>query len=153
MAYDESLAARVRVTLRGVGGVSERKMFGGLAFLIGGRMCCGIVDGDLMVRVPKAEHAAALGRRHVRPMDFTGRPVIGFVYVSPKNLKTRAALESRVARGTKGRASVGETQAATSRLLFEHERPLFEECRRPVARGRTPGPLVDVIGRDHMKFV
>jgi hypothetical protein len=101
MAYDESLAARVRVTLRGVRGVSERKMFGGLAFLVGGRMCCGIVGADLMVRVPVAEYAAALGRRHVRPMDFTGRPLKGFVYVSPKALKTKAALEGWIARATK----------------------------------------------------
>jgi TfoX/Sxy family transcriptional regulator of competence genes len=96
MAYDESLAARVRLALRAVGRVSERKMFGGLAFLIGGKMCCGIVGSDLMVRVPKDEYAAALRRRHVRPMDFTGRPLAGFVYVSPDGLRTRSTLEAWV---------------------------------------------------------
>jgi TfoX/Sxy family transcriptional regulator of competence genes len=99
MAYNESLAMRVRLALRAARGVSERKMFGGLTFLIGGRMCCGIVGSDLMVRVAKDKYAAALRRRHVRPMDFTGRPLAGFVYVSAQGLRTTSALEAWVAKG------------------------------------------------------
>jgi hypothetical protein len=72
MAYDESLAARIRQGLRGRRNITERKMFGGLAFLLDGRMFLGIVGRDLMVRVVGGEMAAALKRHHVRPMDFTG---------------------------------------------------------------------------------
>jgi len=63
--------------------ITERKMFGGLAFLCLGRMCCGIVVSDLMVRIPDDELDAVMRGRHVRPMDFTGKPLRGFVYVSP----------------------------------------------------------------------
>lgn len=80
MAYSEALAERVRAILDGPA-VEERKMFGGLAFLVGGRMCCGVQDADLMVRVPKEQHAQLLTEPHVRPMDFTGRSLTGFIYV------------------------------------------------------------------------
>jgi TfoX/Sxy family transcriptional regulator of competence genes len=83
MAYDETLTARVRHTLRRRSDVAERKMFGGIAFLLNGRMCCGVAGSDLVVRVVDTEMAAALARPHVRPMDLTGRPLRGFVFVSP----------------------------------------------------------------------
>src|SRR5262245_28524745 len=82
MAYDEALAGRVRLALRGQPGIAERKMFGGVAFLRNGRMCCGVVGQDLVVRVIESDMEKALRERHVRPMDFTGRPMRGFVYVS-----------------------------------------------------------------------
>jgi hypothetical protein len=79
--------------------ITERKMFGGLAFLYRGRMCCGIVGSDLMVRVPDDEFDAVARGRHVRPMDFTGRPLRGFVYVSPPGFRTAAALRTWLSRG------------------------------------------------------
>ena len=91
MAYSEALATRVRAILNG-SAVEERKMFGGLAFLVGGRMCCGVQDTDLMVRVPKDQHAQMLTELHVRPMDFTGRSLPGFVYVSEAGTESAAAL-------------------------------------------------------------
>ena len=83
MAYDESLAARVRDELTPHGNVTERKMFGGLAFMIAGNMCCGVTGSDLMLRLGDGADAA-LEDPHVRPMDFTGRPLSGFVYVAPE---------------------------------------------------------------------
>ncbi len=80
MAYDEELAKRIRRALGSRRKFVERRMFGGLAFLYEGRMCCGIVGDDLMLRITSDEFDAALRRRHVRPMDFTGKPLGGFVY-------------------------------------------------------------------------
>jgi hypothetical protein len=98
MAYDERLANRIRHALGDRTDFSERKMFGGLAFLCGGRMCCGIVGDDLMVRVPIDEFDAVMRRRHVRPMDFAGKPLGGFVHVSPSGFSTAASLRAWLTR-------------------------------------------------------
>lgn len=90
MAYDEHLANGVRAILAPDPGLSERKMFGGLVFMIDGHMCCGIVGSDLMLRVGPEGSEAALARPHVRPMDFTGRPMTGMVYVEPDGLRGAA---------------------------------------------------------------
>ncbi len=87
MAYDEKLADRVRDILEGDLGVSERKMFGGLAFMVDGHMACGIVGDDLMLRLGAEGAEAALRKPHVRPMDFTGRPMKGMVFVEPAGLR------------------------------------------------------------------
>ena len=86
MAYSETLAARVREALSHSTGISERRMFGGLAFLKHGHMFVGINGNELMARVGKASHAEALARPHVREMDFTGRPMVGYVFVGAKGL-------------------------------------------------------------------
>ena len=99
MAYDETLAQRIREVSRDRRVVVERKMFGGLAFLYRGRMCCGIVGNDLMIRVADDEFDAVMREPHVRPMDFTGKPLKGFVYVSPSGFRTPAALRAWLARG------------------------------------------------------
>lgn len=99
MAYDERVATRVRTALGNRPGFTERKMFGGVAFLLRGRMCCGVLGDELVVRVPNDEFAAVLRRRHVRPMDFTGRPLKGFVYVSRPGFRTAAALRGWLACG------------------------------------------------------
>ncbi len=90
MAYDERLADRVRVILAGDPGLSERKMFGGLAFMLDGNMWCGIVDERLMLRLGADLAEKALERTHVYPMDFTGRPMAGMVYVAPEGLRGKA---------------------------------------------------------------
>lgn len=99
MAYDERLAERIRHVLRGRSDMTERKMFGGLAFLRYNRMCCGIVGQDLMVRVVEAEIPALMQQVHVRPMDFTGKPMRGFVYVAPAGFSTVTDLNEWIARG------------------------------------------------------
>ena len=90
MAYDENLAERVRVLLETEAGFSERKMFGGIAFMLDGKMCCGVVDGDLMLRLGPDGADTALERPHVRPMDFTGRPMSSMVFVAPEGLQGRS---------------------------------------------------------------
>jgi TfoX-like protein len=86
VVYDEDLAGRVRAVLPPGAAVTERQMFGGLAFLLGGHMFCGIVKGALMVRLGPEDAARALDQPHVRPMDFTGRPMRGMVFVDPEGL-------------------------------------------------------------------
>ena len=85
MAYDEQLASRIRAILGDDPGIDERKMFGGLAFLLDGNMFVGITQ-DLMVRVGPDAWADALARLHTREMDFTGRSMKGYVYVSPEGI-------------------------------------------------------------------
>jgi TfoX/Sxy family transcriptional regulator of competence genes len=124
MAYDEALAQRIRGLLNGPT-VEERKMFGGLAFLVGGRMCCGVQGTDLMVRVPKEEEAVALRQPHVRPMDFTGRPLKGFVYVSAAGTTSAAALRRWVDLGRQV-----ATQAAAETAAQPPRRRPSRSCRR-----------------------
>lgn len=99
MAYDERLAERVREVLLGEERVSERKMFGGIAFMVRGNMCCGVVKDELMVRVGPDQYDTLLGRPGARPMDFTGRPMKGLVYVAAPGLESDRALRAWVERG------------------------------------------------------
>jgi TfoX/Sxy family transcriptional regulator of competence genes len=92
MAYDERLAGRVRKQLSRRKGLAERKMFGGLAFLLDGHMCCGVVDCDLCLRLGDDGTVQALKRAHVRPMDFTGKPLKSMVYVAAAGLRTEKQL-------------------------------------------------------------
>jgi hypothetical protein len=89
VAYDENLAARVRSLLANRSDVAERRMFGGLTFMVGGHMCCGVNGDELIVRLDPAHEEQALARPRTRPMDFTGRPMRGFVTVRPDGLKGR----------------------------------------------------------------
>jgi len=98
MAYDEDLAERVRAILADVPDVSERRMFGGLAFLVSGHMACGIVGHELMLRLGEDAADAALDLPHVRPMDFTGRPMRSMVFVEPAGIATPRALGDWVDR-------------------------------------------------------
>ena len=99
MAYDEALAQRVRDALSAQPGVSERKMFGGIAFMVRGNMCCGVVKHELMVRVGPDQYDKLLGRPGARPMDFTGRPMKGMLYVDAKTCAKGRSLAAWVARG------------------------------------------------------
>ena len=99
MAYDETLAERIRTILASRDDVTERKMFGGIAFLVGGNMACGVIRDDMMVRVGPDAHDEALGRPHARPMDFTSRPMRGMVYVGPGGTGPDGDLERWVAAG------------------------------------------------------
>ena len=98
MAYDERVARRVRGALTKHSRVVEKKMFGGLAFLLHGHMCCGVVGDELMVRVGPDVYDAALSRPHARQMDFTGKPLRGFVYVGPADFASTGDLRTWVAR-------------------------------------------------------
>jgi TfoX/Sxy family transcriptional regulator of competence genes len=87
MAYDEQLAVRVRALLANRTDVTERKMFGGLTFMIAGHMCCGVNDNELIVRLDPEREDDALARPHARPMDLTGRPMRGFITIGPAGLE------------------------------------------------------------------
>lgn len=98
MAFDEGLADRARRQLAGRPGFSERRMFGGVAFMINGHMCCGVVKTDLMVRLAEADAANARQEPHTRPMDFTGKPMKSMVYVEPAGTDAENDLERWVLR-------------------------------------------------------
>ncbi len=100
MPFDEGLAQRVREVLSDQE-TGERKMFGGLTFMVRGHMCVGVVGDELMVRVGPAQNDEALGQPHARPMDFTGKPMDGFVYASAKGLESDDDLNAWVGRGLK----------------------------------------------------
>lgn len=88
MTFDAGLAQRVRNVLGDHPGITERRMFGGLAFLVDGKMFVGIQDAVLMARVGTERHDDALAMPHVRAMDFTGRPMKGYVYIDPPAIAT-----------------------------------------------------------------
>ena len=98
MAHDETLAARVRALLDGAGKIGERRMFGGLCFLLNGNMIVGVEKDRLMVRVGKAGYLAALTQRHAREMDFTGKPMLGYVFVAAEGLRSDRALAAWIGR-------------------------------------------------------
>ena len=84
MAYDEALASRVRETLGENPEITERKMFGGIAFMLSGNMAVGVSKNDLMVRIDPDDQDAALGQSGVRVFDMTGRPMKGWILVAPE---------------------------------------------------------------------
>ena len=83
MAFDEGVAQRLREVFADRDDVVEKKMFGGIAFMHRGNMCCGVTDKLLMARIGPETYARALARAHAREMDFTGRALKGFIYVDP----------------------------------------------------------------------
>jgi len=99
MAYDEGLAQRVREVLEEQPEVDEKKMFGGICFLLYGTMACGILNDDIIVRVGTENYADLLKLPHARTFDFTGRPMKGWVVVSHEALESDDALCEWVRRG------------------------------------------------------
>ncbi|MDP9391364.1 MAG: TfoX/Sxy family protein [Actinomycetota bacterium] len=99
MAYDEDLAARVREEMAGGPGVTEKRMFGGLAFLVDGRLACSVTREGLLVRVGTDGAPAALAENGVRTLDMGGRPMKGWVLVDPAEVAVEDALRRWVQRG------------------------------------------------------
>jgi len=93
VAYDEALAERIRKALRNKRGITERKMFGGIAFMLRGHMFVGILNDSLMARVGPQNYEDALAKDGVRKMDFTGKPMRGYVFVGPQALRSDADLK------------------------------------------------------------
>jgi TfoX/Sxy family transcriptional regulator of competence genes len=106
MAFDEALAQRIRQALAARDDVLEKKMFGGIAFMVGDRMAVGVVKDDLMVRVGPDAHDEALAQPHARPMDMGGRVSRGFVYVAPEGVASDADLVAWIDRGLRFAATV-----------------------------------------------
>ena len=99
MAYDEALAERLHEVLANRSDISERKMFGGLAMMVAGNMAVGVIHDHLMVRVGPDAYEDLLDDPHARPMDFTGRPMRGFVFVDTPGFADDADLARWAARG------------------------------------------------------
>ena len=99
MAFDEELAERVRDTLAAAGvTTTEKKMFGGLSFLVGGNMCCGVLGPDLLARVGPEAAGSALAEPATRPFDMGRGPSKGWVVVAPDGIATAEALAAWVGR-------------------------------------------------------
>jgi TfoX/Sxy family transcriptional regulator of competence genes len=100
MAYDEDLANRIRELLAAEAGVTERRMFGGLSFLIGGHMSVSVSGrGGLMLRCDPSETDALLGKPHAAPFEMRGRAMDGWLRIDPEGLRTKRQLERWVAHG------------------------------------------------------
>jgi hypothetical protein len=97
MAYDEGLAQRIREQITDQTGVTEKKMFGGLSFLLNGNMACGVIKDELIVRVgPQSD---TVHQPHARPFDFTGRPMSGWVVVEPAGFESGHSLQQWLEQG------------------------------------------------------
>ncbi len=106
MAYDEGLAERIRDVLAGRDDINEKKMFGGIAFMLGGNMCVGVLNDVLMVRVGPDAYQSVLDEPYARPMDFTGKPLKGFIYVDPEGIDDDEELRLLIDRGVVFAASL-----------------------------------------------
>ena len=131
MAYDEGLAERIRGILADRHDVSEKRMFGGIAFMVRGHMSVGVVKDDLMVRVGPEAHAELVRQPHARPMDFTGRPMKGFVYVDSPGLEAEVDLEGWVGHGLRYALSLPARAGSAGRL------PPTKALGRAQRRGRS----------------
>lgn len=122
MPIDERLADRVRAYLAPRPGYSERRMFGGLCFLLNGHMTAGVVGTSLMLRVGPDQYREALAQPSAREMDFTGRPLTGMVYVDPAGVRTHAALGRWLDR-------------AVAFVSSQPPKSMKAKARRPAPRG------------------
>lgn len=99
MAYDEKLATRIRAVIASEPGLTEKKMFGGVGFMLRGNMACGVHGNDMIVRIGPDQYEQALALPHVRPFDMTGRPMAGWIVVEAAGVTDADALSSWVRRG------------------------------------------------------
>ena len=107
MAFDEKLAARIRNQLGKKRGLTEKKMFGGIAFLLKGNMSCGVHGAEMIVRLARDETDTALEQKHTRVFDLSGgRPMKGWILVEPEGLRTEKDLSKWVETGVKYAASL-----------------------------------------------
>ena len=115
MAYDEELADRIRQLTSGVSGVTEKKMFGGIAFMVNGNMACGPIKNGLMVRVGPDVYEEALKQPEASELGFTGRPMRGMIEVGNEALADDELLEDWVQRGIDFASSLPSKQPADLR--------------------------------------
>jgi TfoX/Sxy family transcriptional regulator of competence genes len=106
MAYDEKLAQRVRALIGAQPGLSEKKMFGGISFLVNGNLACGVIGEELILRVKHEETAQVLSQPHTRVFDMTGKPMKGWVVILPQGLDEADDLRRWVMRGVEYAAAL-----------------------------------------------
>ena len=115
MGYDAETVERIRSMFAGRADVVEKRMVGGLSFVVNGNMCCGVTGSDLMVRVGKEGRAEALAQPHARPMKLGGSDVRGFICVEAEGFSTAEALAAWVARGLDFVATLPSKPAASAK--------------------------------------
>ncbi len=93
MAFDEKLVDRIRESLVGINNVEEKNMFGGVCFMVNGKMCIGVVKDEMMCRINPAMDEIVLEKKGCRIMDFTGKPMKGYVFISEEGMKTKKAFD------------------------------------------------------------
>lgn len=99
MAYDEGLAQRIREEIGELPGYVEKKMFGGIGFMLHGNMACGVIGEDLIVRVGPERYESALAQQYAKPFDMTGRPMRGWVVVTENGYASDEDLGAWVQQG------------------------------------------------------
>ncbi len=118
VAYDEELVGRIRAALADRTDVEEKKMFGGLSFMVAGQMCCGVLKNDLVVRIEPAEFDKLIAQPHVRAFDFTGRPMQGWCtsttapWPIPRSCGRGCTVVWTTLRRTRLRPSVGKPRVS-----------------------------------------
>jgi TfoX/Sxy family transcriptional regulator of competence genes len=119
MAYDEKTAERARKLLAGRRGVVEKKLMGGLCFMVQAGMCCSVSGGGgLLVRVGAEAHERMLAEPHAQPVEMRGRTMTGFVRVAPDGYRTEADLRRWIERGV---AAVAARSAKSPRARPRHQ--------------------------------
>lgn len=93
MAFDEKLVNRIRESLVDIEKVEEKNMFGGVCFMVDGKMCIGVVKDEMMCRIDPKKDEIALEKTGCRRMDFTGKPMKGYVFISEEGMKTKKSFE------------------------------------------------------------
>lgn len=141
MAYDEALAGRIRAAVKGMRGVTEKPMFGGIAWMRNGHMFTGTLGYELMVRVGKDAHDTAVARPHARIMDFTGKPMRGFIVVAAPGVKTVPAIRAWAERGLAYAQSLpAKASAKTSKPKSATGKPVkASKKKRPASKKRAAG--------------
>lgn len=99
MAFDEGLAQRIRENLTGLTKFEEKKMFGGISFLHNGKMICGVIKNDLIVRVGPDKYDELMKKPYTKEFDFTGRPMTGWIVVTPKAIEKEKQLSNWIEHG------------------------------------------------------
>jgi TfoX/Sxy family transcriptional regulator of competence genes len=99
MPYSTDLAARIRSQLGSAAGITEKKMFGGIGFLINGNMACGVIGEDLVLRIKPEDTTQVLAQPDTRPFDFSGKPMAGWIYVDPAGFTTDPELKDWIQQG------------------------------------------------------
>jgi hypothetical protein len=125
MAYDECLAEDIRELLKNRRGIKEKRMFGGLCFLLNGRMCCGVEGTRFVARIGPQRYESALKVKHVSKMDFTGKPLKGFIYVNSNRPRRKTELRKWVGLSIDYVRTLPKSKKQKLKVNFEaDQRPL-----------------------------
>jgi TfoX/Sxy family transcriptional regulator of competence genes len=123
MGYDPELAARIRAVLSERNDVVEKKMFGGIAFMVKGNMACGPHERNLIVRIGDAATAQAMKEPHVKPMNFTGRVMKNFATIEPEGIQTEAQLRKWVEMSAEHAASLATQKSKSNKPRGRSKKP------------------------------